>query len=144
MNEKLYRKKSLDKVKSPEDLNDYIRISNPPLWILLGAVILLLVGAFVWGIFGRVETHVDVMASVTNGEASFYVDESQISRVPEEARVKLGGAEYNVASELVGADQVERNEAGVYFGSADVLLGDGWYDAVLITESIAPIAFFLN
>ena len=144
MNENIFRKKSLDKVKSPEDLNDYIRISNPTVWLLLGAVILLLVGLFVWGIFGTAETRVDILASVEGGKASFYIDETRISRVPEEAEVRLEGEKYSVSSVLAGGGEFDMTEAGVCFGSADVPLKDGWYEASLITESIAPITFFLN
>ena len=44
MDNQLFRKKSLDKVSSPEQLNDYIRVSNPGVWIALTAVIVLLFG----------------------------------------------------------------------------------------------------
>ena len=35
MNEEIFRKKSLDKVKSPENLDDYIRVSNPGVWLFI-------------------------------------------------------------------------------------------------------------
>ena len=41
MNEKpLYRKESLEQIQSPEQLNQYLRVTNPVVWILLSAVIL--------------------------------------------------------------------------------------------------------
>ena len=49
MSEEIFRKKSLDKVKSPENLDDYIQVSNPGVWLLLVSVIILLAGACVWG-----------------------------------------------------------------------------------------------
>ena len=53
-NEKqIFRKSSIDRVSSPEQLNDYIRISNPSVWMVLAAVIVLLAGVCVWGIFGH-------------------------------------------------------------------------------------------
>lgn len=54
MNHFIFRKKSLDKATSPEELNDYIRVTSPHIWIVLAAVILLLVGMIIWGIFGTV------------------------------------------------------------------------------------------
>ena len=50
MNEGLFRKKSIDKISSPEQLDDYIRVSNPAIWMLLSCIIILLVGMCVWGI----------------------------------------------------------------------------------------------
>ena len=49
MEQSLFRKKSLDRISSPEQLNDYLRVTNPTVWVVLGAVILLLLGVIVWG-----------------------------------------------------------------------------------------------
>ena len=51
----LFRKKSLERVGAPEELNDYIRVTGLPVWIVLIAMIIMLVGMLVWGIFGTVE-----------------------------------------------------------------------------------------
>ncbi|GHV76059.1 hypothetical protein AGMMS49942_08800 [Spirochaetia bacterium] len=52
MAESIFRRESLDHVSSPEQLYDYIRVSNPPMWVVLAAILLLLVAG-------------------TSGEASF-------------------------------------------------------------------------
>ena len=49
MNEKLFRKKSIDKMKEPDELNDYIRISEPGIWVLLAALLILLIAVCIWG-----------------------------------------------------------------------------------------------
>lgn len=54
MNE-IFRKKSIEKHSSPEQLNDYIRVTKPSVWIVLLAVIILLVGIMIWSLFGTVE-----------------------------------------------------------------------------------------
>jgi len=51
----LFRKKNLDKISSPEQLNDYIRVTKPSVWLTLLAVLLLLVGMLVWSVLGTVE-----------------------------------------------------------------------------------------
>ncbi len=53
----IFREKSLERVSSPEALNDYIRVTTPSVWIVLAATVLLLVGMLVWSIFGTVEVH---------------------------------------------------------------------------------------
>lgn len=51
-NEKqIFRKSSIDRVSSPEQLNDYIRVSNPSVWMILAAVIVLLAGGMCLGDF---------------------------------------------------------------------------------------------
>ena len=55
----LFRKKSVDKVTSPEQLNDYIRVTTPSVWLVLLALFLLLAGLLAWSVFGTVTTHKD-------------------------------------------------------------------------------------
>ena len=56
MSKQLFRQKSIDKITSPEQVNDYIRVSNPSVWMILAAVIVLLIGVCVWGMFGSLDT----------------------------------------------------------------------------------------
>ena len=51
----IFRQKSLDRVSSPEQLNDYIRVTTPSVWLVLAAIILLLVGMLAWSVFGTVQ-----------------------------------------------------------------------------------------
>ena len=49
----IFREKSLERV----ELNDYIRVTTPSVWIVLIALVALLVGMLAWSVFGTVETH---------------------------------------------------------------------------------------
>ena len=51
----LFRKKSLDHIESAEQLNDYIRVTSPSVWLVLLAIVLLLVGMLAWSVLGTVE-----------------------------------------------------------------------------------------
>ena len=48
MDNQIFRKESLDQISSPEQLNDYLRVTNPAVWLVLTAVILLLAGMLLW------------------------------------------------------------------------------------------------
>ena len=50
----LFRKKSMEKISSPEELNDYIRVTTPSVWLVLLATVILLLGMLAWSIFGTV------------------------------------------------------------------------------------------
>jgi hypothetical protein len=52
----LFRKKSLERISSPEQLDDYIKVTSIPVWIILLGIVVLLAGMLVWGTFGTVET----------------------------------------------------------------------------------------
>lgn len=44
----VFRKESLERAASPERLDEYIRVANPSVWVLLGAVAVFLIGVIVW------------------------------------------------------------------------------------------------
>ena len=50
----LFREKSIERVSSPEQLEDYIRVTHGGAWAILAAMLILLTGIIVWGIFGTV------------------------------------------------------------------------------------------
>ena len=51
----IFRQKSIDRVSSPEQLNDYIRVTTPTVWLVLLALVILLLGMLAWSVFGTVE-----------------------------------------------------------------------------------------
>jgi hypothetical protein len=55
MNQSIFREKAVDRVSSPEQLNDYIHVTSPSVWIVMATVLILIVGMLVWSIFGTVE-----------------------------------------------------------------------------------------
>ena len=54
MDKKIFREKSIKRISSPEELNDYMKVTTPRVWIILAVIIILLLGIVVWGIFGSV------------------------------------------------------------------------------------------
>lgn len=54
----LFRKSSVDRISSPEQLSDYLKVTNPAGWIILAAVALLLIGFFVWVCAGTIKTEI--------------------------------------------------------------------------------------
>lgn len=57
MNNTIFRQKNINKVSSPEKLDDYIRVTTPGVWLTLAAILILLIGAVAWGIFGIITVH---------------------------------------------------------------------------------------
>ncbi len=64
----IFREKSLERVSSPEQLDDYIKVTTPSVWIILAATIVLLAGMIIWGVFGKIEINtsngVEVVAPI--------------------------------------------------------------------------------
>ena len=81
MNTNLFRKASVDRVNSPEQLNEYIRVANPSVWLVLAAVVMLLLGVVIWGVFGTVTTTIETGVVVDGGTALCYVSAEDASRI---------------------------------------------------------------
>lgn len=157
MDGNLFRKKSMDRVTSPEQLTDYIKVSNPGVWMLLAAIIIFLVGICVWGAFGKLETKLPVAAVSENGATVCYVKEADIATVEKGMTVRCGDKEYTIADIgaapiAVTADigeyalHVGNIQSGewVYIVSFDTELPDGVYRAEIIKNSVSPLSFVFN
>lgn len=154
---KLFREKSLEKISSPEQLNDYMKVVNPEVWLLLAAMLLLLIGACVWGIFGRLETTVETAAACRSGVLTLYIPEDALASSTEEMTLRVEGE--ICAVKLLSdrpqplpedADAYALHLGGltagewVYLAAAETNLPDGVYQAVLVTERTAPVSFVMN
>ena len=159
MKSQLFREKSLERVSSPEQLNDYIRVTNPSVWIALAAVVFLLIGICVWGVFGKLDTVLTVGAITEGDRTVCYVKESDIGSVSPDLNVRLNGEVYGISQIAVqpiqiGADfpdylthlgelsQGEWVYAVVLDGAAGA--DGGIYEAQIVMESVAPMSFVIN
>ncbi len=74
MDNGIFRQKSIDKVSSPEKLDDYIRVTTPGVWFTLAAIVILLVGTIVWGTFGELTIHNSDGTAETVAPVSFIIN----------------------------------------------------------------------
>ena len=155
---KLFREKSLEAVESPESLNDYLRVTSPGVWLILAAVIVLLVGAILWGIFGHIRTTAKVAVSVSEGKTVCYVPYDKADGVMAQGVITLDGKEYPLDTEaecellmiekdtplrVLKAGDLKIGEA-VILVPADTDLQDGVYAGVAVTEDLQPISLLLQ
>ena len=157
MNNQIFRKKSIDRMSSPEQLNDYIKVTNPGVWMALAAIVILLIGVCVWGVFGKLETKLPVAAVSQDGQTVLYVKEDNIASVRENMSVYVGDETYQVTS--VSAQPVAVTEEiseyarhtgelsigeWVYIVQIDGSLANGTYKAQIVTDSVSPLYFVFN
>ena len=139
MGEELFRKKSIDKVKSPDNLDDYIRVSNPSVWLLLISVIMLLIGACVWSIFGHVDSAVPSLVRVQNEGAVCYVAEEDITSIRDGMLVEYADSEAHIIK--VGDKSDQGYECAL---DADTYPADGMYEGKVVVKRYKPISFVMN
>ena len=137
MDNQLFRKKSMERISSPEKLEDYMRVTNPGIWMVLTAVIILLAGLIVCASVGKVESKFPVEASVSDESASVLLDADTEYTVEKGMILRIGGRDTEI-------EYVRRLASGETAVSAEVSLPDGTYEAEIVTESITPISFLIN
>ena len=132
----IFRSETLKRISSPEQLSDYLRVTNPGIWVILAAVFTLLVGFFVWTSVGTIETTVEVGVSTQNHNAEVAI-KSGDATIGKDMVLRIGDQETAILS-------TKTDEYGRIVGTAEVNLSDGMYDGTLVTESIHPIEFLLT
>ena len=132
----LFRKKTVDKISSPEQLTEYLKVTSPRMWIILAAVIMVLFAVIVWGILGRMETVKDIRVIVSDGQARIVTVDSAV--IEEGMTMRIDGQEFTIG-------ETESDEFGRPVGLATVTLPDGSYDGtVVIDRTRAVLALFGN
>ncbi len=136
MSESIFREKSLERIKSPENMNDYIKVATPGVWVVLAAVIILLIGAFVWGEFGYIESYSAGQTTVKNNVAFTQTNDVEVSL----------GMDYVIGDKTYKVENVEfdDNNPGVMKVSATVDMPDGLYDSKIVIERIKPLSLIFR
>lgn len=129
MEQSLFRKKSLDRISSPEQLNDYLRVTNPTVWVVLGAVILLLLGVIVWGSVASLESFATGTGTVQEGNMTIRFDDSEIARSVE------SGMTVTIGETTATVTSVGRAEDGSLFALAQTDLADGSYPVRVVYKT---------
>ena len=155
--EKIFRQESLDRISSPEQLNDYIRVANPSVWIIIAAVILLLAGFLTWSALGTVETTVRDSFVVKDGVATGYLpDASDVAagmevRFSETAGTVTAVADQPRSSREIGEryDDYTLHMLGVEDWDYEVTVSvpgmeDGLFEGTIVTGKVQPVTFIFN
>ena len=157
MNKQLFKKSSMDKVSSPEQLQDYVKVANPGLWMVLLAIVILLAGVVAWGCIGKIDTTLSTAIVTDGGIAVIYIGESNMEKIEVGMTVRSEDQEYvitEIAQVPIKVDGSLTDYAihasgltvgeWVYEVSIDGVHSDGVQKADIVIESISPISFILN
>ena len=157
----------MQRISSPEKLNDYIQVANPNVWMIMAAIIILLASVLVWGFFGSVSTTHTVKGLAKDGQIVCYINTNAGFSVQKGMQVAISGdmpgtVTGEVASvssaplSYVEASAGINSDYAVYslnladwnmqaIISADSPLTEGAiYSVSITTESLRPIELVFN
>ena len=117
----VFRAKALDRLSSPEQINDYLRVTKPSMWIALVAIVLILVGALIWGSTLTIDSYATGTAVVRDGTMTLtFEDDPNAKNVGPGMSVDVGKFHTTIAS-------VGTREDGTPIAQAETTLADGIY-----------------
>ena len=138
MDKSIYRKKSLEKITSPESLSDYLHVTSPAVWLILVAVILLLAGMLIWSSVASIDSFVTGTAQVEDGSMHILLDDEQFASVIQPGMlVKVGESECRILS-------IGTGPSGTTFATAETPLADGSYSARIILRQTQVLRLLFN
>ncbi len=121
MDNPIFRKKSLDRISSPEALDDYLRVTTPAIWLILTAVIMLLAGMLTWTHIASSDSFAAGRARVEKGEMYIKFDNEQVAQnVQSGMIVNAGETQSRITS-------VSTDSSGQVVALAPTELADGFY-----------------
>ena len=121
MDNPIFRKKSLDRISSPEALDDYLHVTTPSVWLILIAIIMLLIGILIWSFTATIDSFATGRAQVEDGKMYIEFDNEQIARNVQSGMIVMSGETQSKISS-VGVDS-----QGNVFAQAPTELADGYY-----------------
>ena len=136
-NSGIFRQKALERITTPEQLTDYLRVTNPGIWTLLAAIIILLGGLLVWSTVGTLETLADGVAEVKDNQAIIMVTKNAGNEITSGMTVRIGSENFTISA-------VEKDDYGRAVAHAPISKSDGKYDVKIVTESIHPMQFLFD
>ncbi|MBE5791595.1 MAG: hypothetical protein E7322_05480 [Clostridiales bacterium] len=145
MQNNLFKKSSMERITSPEKLNDFIKVSNPTSWMILGMALAIILGLLCWGIFGSLNESVmfnghmkeEKLYCYANGNLADQLEAGMPATItPQGSGETFEGRIVTVAEHPLSYDEATRGITSDYILSSLGLTG--WNIAVVV-ESDAPL-----
>lgn len=140
----LFRQKAIDKMSSPDELTDYLKVTSPSVWAVLAAVVVLLAGLIAWACVGTLPTKAEASVVVQGGAASVHVEGSHDIAAGMKLTVSPQDSQNSQDPQERTIESVTTDEQGKPVGHADVDLPDGTYDGTVVVDETRAIDFLLQ
>ena len=151
----LFRQKSLEQIVSPEETRDYLRVTSPRLWMILGALAVLIAGFIIYASTARLENTTTIRVEVTNYTATdtdgvektislvyASIPKSELQLVETGMTVRLEGETGKISwVSITGEDNATLM---VTMDKEDLVLAEGVHKAELVLEQMDPFSFLRN
>lgn len=129
-----FRRQAVEQMSSPDDLDKYLRVTNPSVWIVLLAVVALLAGLFAWAVYGTINTSIFTNAVRIGDKLMVFANSDEAGEIAPGDDVYVGNESGEVAD--VQEFPYSRDEVKKILGNdylTDTLMKDNWAQMVTIS-----------
>ena len=128
------KKKKNVTISNPDELNKHLQYSSPATWIVLSAVLLALVGFFIWSVLFKFALKVTGTATVSSGQVTLNIQPSSLRKLEVGQKVYIAEKE----GEILAFDE---NDQPVISNFA---VDDGEYPYYVVIKITRPIDFLIS
>ncbi|HAG68914.1 MAG TPA: hypothetical protein DCL38_02960 [Lachnospiraceae bacterium] len=157
-NNGLFREKSLNRMASPEELDNYLKVTNPGTWFILSAVVVFLAGLMIWGYFGRLESTMTGFGRMDDGRFVIYVTGDRFMKLKLGMQVKADKESGQIselspypvpASDILTDALIQRtgyeSNTPLYPVITNLKVSEGsTFEAIITLESLKPLELIFN
>ena len=126
-------KKNTASVSNQDELNKYLQHTSPVTWIILGLVIAILLGFFVWSFIYKLKIKITGSATIVSNEVTLHVDDADLGKLQAGQYVYISGKEGSILSINDDGQPVVSNFD----------LANGEYTYTVIIKEMRPIDFLI-
>ncbi len=94
----MFRDSALRKMSSADDLDHYVKVTNPSAWVLIGTVTALIIAALVWGLTASLPLTTTVTGVIKGGEIVCFLPLDENTVASTDSKVMAAGRETHVVS----------------------------------------------
>ena len=121
----IFRKTSLDRLSSPEQLDRLITVTSPKIWLTMITIGIVLACGIIWGIFGTIPVKVDTSGILISSGGVSSVS-STVSGQITDIRVKNG-------------EEVKRGDTIAIIGESDIIAQiNDTNETIAVLETLSP------
>lgn len=140
---------------NPESLDDYIRVTSPPVWVILASLLVIVLGVFAWASMGQMRTTVQAGAIAEDGVVTCYVPLQYASYINETSTITVAGKTVTFGAatprevKTTGAEAELLAKHGIDPASVVAVevrmrIDDGLYRTMVVVETISPLRLILG
>ena len=150
-------------INSPEQLNDYIKVTSPGAWLILSAILVFLAGFFFWIFTGQLEVSFSSYVFTEGGNSQAFVDVNEAAKLKQGMTVRLAdtgtsGTVEKVEPKILSFSEIanligENNSISMGIGNEARLMKvalkfadapEKISRAIFVTDKVNPVSFLLK